>query len=411
MPTKVQEQQGVLEQKRKELADVFAKYPNMDMDQAVVDDIKARNTELGDLQQKLEGLIDLDQIAETNRKSMEQFEKRVTSLPLKTRNSDQDGGHYEKPKSLGEVFVESKAYTEYKSGNGPSVDLDVDVKSLLEQKTVFDTGSGYAPEATRINKLVPYPLEMPTIADLIPQGTTGQNAVKYMEETTFTNAADAVAEKGDSPESALVYTERSSDVRKISTFIPITEEMIEDVPGIQSVVNDRLGLMIRLSEETQLLSGNGTPPQLRGLLNIVGKQTQPKGSDIVPDAIYKAMVLIMVNAKLNPSGVVMHPLDWQDIRLMRTQGEGIYIWGSPSEPGPDRIWGLPVIKTASMTQNTALVAAFNTALQIFRKRNLTIQVSNSHSDYFIKGQLAVRADERLALVAYRPSGICTVTGI
>lgn len=399
-----------MEQKRKELKDIFDKYPNRDMDAAVVEDIKARNTELGDLQKKLEEMIDLDQIAENNKKSIDEFNKRVTSLPLKTRNSDQDGGHYEKPKSFGEVFVESKAFTEYKAGNGPAEELDIDVKSLVEKKTVFDTSTGYAPEAIRINRLAPYPLETLTIADLIPQGTTSSNAVKYMEETTFTNAAAATAEKGDSPESALAYTERSSDVRKISTFIPITEEMIEDVPGIQSVVNDRLGMMVGLTEETELLGGSGTAPHLRGLLNLVGKQTQAKGSDPVPDAVYKAMILIMVNAKMNPSGIVMHPLDWQDVRLMRTT-DGIYIWGSPSDPGGDRMWGLPVIKTASMTQNTALVAAFNTALQIFRKRNLTIQVSNSHSDFFIKGQLAIRADERLALVAYRPSAVCTVTGI
>jgi HK97 family phage major capsid protein len=410
MPTKIQEQQGVLEQKRKELKELFEKYPNMDMDEAVVDDIKARNTELNDLQVKFESLIDLDQIAENNRKSMDEFGRRAGGLPLKTRNVAQDGGHYEKPKSLGEMFIESKAFTEYKSGHGPVDEFDVDVKSLLEQKTVFDTSTGYAPEAIRINKLVNYPLETPMISDLIPQGTTSMNAIKYMEETTFTNAADATAEKEDFPESTLAYTEKSSDVRKIATFMPITEEMIEDIPGIQSVVDDRLGMMIQLKEDTELVSGSGTAPHLRGLLNIVNSQTQAKGSDPTPDAIYKAMILVMTNAFMNPSGVVMHPLDWQDIRLMKTT-DGVYIWGNPSEQGADRNWGLPVVKTTSMTQNTALVAAFNTAMQIFRKKGLTIEISNSHSDYFTKGQLAIRADERLALVVYRPAAICKVTGI
>ena len=120
-----------------------------------------------------------------------------------------------------------------------------------------------------------------------------------------------------------------------------------------------------------------------------------------PDAIYKAMTKIQVSSELSASGMIIHPTDWQDIRLLRTV-DGIYIWGNPSEAGPERVWGLPIVKTTSIAENTGLVGAFDTAAQIFRRKNVTFEVSNSHSDFFVKNKLAIRCVERLAMPVYRP---------
>lgn len=408
MTTKLEELNGKIQQKSRELKDIFEKYPDYSMDVKTVEDIQARNNELTDLGKQRDQITQLEQIAIKSRQNLEEIdEPEVISLKTKGRRSEGREGRGEHEKSLGQQFVESKAFKEFKNGNGPADDFDV---PGLEEKALFDTSTGFAPQAIRTGVVIDYATQMPMVQDLIPGGVTDQNAIKYMEETTFTNGATEISEGDASPESALAFTEKLSDVRKISTFIPITEETVEDVPGIQSIINNRLGLMCALRKETQFIAGNGSAPNLRGLLNIVGSQTQAKGGDSVPDAIYKAMTAILTGTFLAASGIVMHPNDWQDIRLMRTT-DGIYIWGNPSEAGPERIWSLPVVKTTSMTENTALVAAFNTAMQWFQKRRLTIQMSNGYSDYFVKGKLAIRADERVALVVYRPAAICKVTGI
>jgi HK97 family phage major capsid protein len=248
------------------------------------------------------------------------------------------------------------------------------------------------------------------IADLIPQGRTSRSGVTYMEETTTTNAATAVAEGTDKPESTLAFTERTAAVRKIATVLPITDELLEDEPAMQDYVEQRLRVFLGIVEETQLASGNGVAPNLLGLMLQPLAQTQAKGADPTPDAIYKGMTLIQINSFLDPSGVVIHPTDWQDIRLLRTV-DGIYIWGSPADPGPERIWGLPVVKTTAATLNTAIVAAFDTAMQIFRRNEVSFAISDSHNDFFIKNQLMLRVEERLAFPVYRPNAICLITGI
>jgi HK97 family phage major capsid protein len=70
---------------------------------------------------------------------------------------------------------------------------------------------------------------------------------------------------------------------------------------------------------------------------------------------------------------------------------------------------LPVALTAAIAAGTALVGAFRTAAQIFRKGGIRVEASNSHSDYFVKNLTAIRAEKRLALAVYIPGAFGKVT--
>ena len=272
------------------------------------------------------------------------------------------------------------------------------------------TAAGWDPEETRTGRVVEFATRPVQVTDLIPQTTTTQSAVKYMEETTFTNAAAETAEAGAYGEAALALTERASLVRKITVYLPVTDEQLEDEPQARGYVDNRLMFMVRQRLDGQLLVGNGTPPNLTGILNTAGIQTQAKGTDAVPDAVYKAMTKVRVGGRAMPNATIFHPNDWQDIRLLRT-ADGIYIWGNPSDAGPERIWGLRVVQSDAITENTGLVGDFANFSELSVRRGVDVQVSNSHADYFINGKLAIRADMRAAFVVYRPAAFATVTGI
>jgi HK97 family phage major capsid protein len=306
-------------------------------------------------------------------------------------------------KSLGDLFTESVAFKGKRGSIGPEASLDIDVKALMT------TAAGWTPETTRTGHLVDMAVRPIQVIDLVPGNTTSQAAVVYMEETTFTNNAAETAEGSPYVESALGLTEKSSPVRKIATFLPVTDEQLEDVPQARGYINNRLPFMLRQRLDAQILVGDGTAPNLRGFLNTVGIQTMAKGTDPTPDAFYKAMVQVQVTGRAMPNAIVMNPLDWQDVRLLRT-ADGIYIWGSPSDAGPARMWGLPIAQSDALTQNTGLVLD-TTFTELDTRRGIDVQVSNSHSTFFTEGKQAVRADTRVALVVYRPAAICSVTGI
>ena len=108
------------------------------------------------------------------------------------------------------------------------------------------------------------------VADLMASGTTDSNAITYMVETLFTNAAAAVLEGAAKPESALTFDQKTDPVSKIAHWLPVTEELLEDVARSRATSTRGCTLGVQLAEEDQLLNGNGTPPNLLGLLNRAG---------------------------------------------------------------------------------------------------------------------------------------------
>lgn len=398
--------QGRLDHVNQEMHTLFEKGTE-NLTEEDVAQIRSLNEEATELGKKRDGLRELEAIRVRAERAKKEAETPANGLPAPQRKQREQEPQPQQAKSLGELFTDSERYRR-------SVDVG-DRKMAVEFrqfdiKTLMTTTAGFAPENVRTGRVIESAQRRPVVADLMPNTTTEASVIKYMEETTFTNAADTVAEGGTKPESALVFTERSDTVEKIATWLPVTDEQLDDVPTIRSTIDNRLALMLLLTEEDQLLNGNGTSPDLTGFHNKSGIQTQAKGSDPVPDAIYKAMTLIRHTGFAEPTGTILHPNDWQDIRLLRT-ADGVYIWGNPSEAGPERIWGLPVVITTAETENTALVGDFQMYSEIFRKMGITIAVSDSHSTFFIENKQAIRAEERLALAIYRAAAFCQVTGI
>lgn len=414
MPVKdklsAKELRGKLTDRREKLHKVFEE-AGSDMDMSKVESLE------GDSAAKVEAINAINDEIDEIASELEPIEAQEATLNRARREADQyaDGlkGHPLPPqaaglpaqsgKSLGELLMESGAAGELK---GREVELDeVDL-----QATLFETGAGWEPEVTRIGRLVEKAVRPIQIIDVIPGGSTGQAAVKFMEESVFTNAAVEKAEGAAYPEAALKLKETESPVRKIPVFLPVTDEQLEDVPQAQGYITRRLPFMLRQRLDGQIASGNGEAPNLEGFLNKEDVQVQEKGADPVPDAIYKAMVKGEDPGQAMVGPVIINPKDWQGVRLLKT-ADGIYIWGSPSEAGPERIWGQRVVKAQVMPEGTALTGDFANFSELAIRRGITVKVSDSHAEFFTEGKQAIRADMRVALVVYRPAAFVTVTGI
>lgn len=309
-----------------------------------------------------------------------------------------------KGESLGAQFVKSPALLSFDPAarRGPS--------SSFSTKALLDTATGWVPESIRTGRVEPYVSRPLGVSDIVGQGTTSQAAVIYMEETANTNAAVEVGEGLEKPESTLTFVERSASVRTIATVLPVTNQLLEDVAATSAYIDQRLAYFVRARLDQQLLVGDGSAPNLMGLCNVVGVQSQAKGADPTPDAIAKAMDLVRTGGGYEPDAIVMHPTDWQAVRLLRT-ADGIYIWGSPADAGPASIWGLPVIVTSAIAEGTALVGAFKQACQLFVRQDVSIAISDSHSTYFAYNKSLLRAELRAAFAIYRPTAFCKVTSV
>lgn len=256
------------------------------------------------------------------------------------------------------------------------------------------------------------------VKDLIAPGATGGTTVRYIREVSFTNYATTVAEGAAKPAALFEYQEIDAAVRKIAAYVKVTDELFADYLQMASYINQRLPYMVERTEEDQLLNGNGIAPNLTGILQTAGIQTQAKGADTAADALYKALTLVRFNAFFEPDGYVIHPTDWQNLRLAKDTA-GQYFGGGPFTGAYgnsplvqfDSFWGKPVAITPAIAQGTALTGSFRLGAQYFQREGLTIDMTNSDQDDFVKNLMTIRAEERLALAVYRPLAFAQITGI
>lgn len=367
--------------------------------------IKTANASLEDAVRKSGDLETLVEGEKRNREALASGRKSAgAQRQIQPENDDEEVATG--IKSISDLFDTALAATGRKSVEGfRGFRGDI---GTLAIKTLIQSSS-LAPQSDR-QPIQPSAQEERTVADLMLQGTTQGQAIDYYVETTFTNSAAETAEAAAKPESALDFTLRTDNVRKIATWVPVTDEMLADVPAFEAYVRERLGFMVKRREETELLLGSGTGSNIQGIENRTGVQTVTGYGSSTLDSLYHGITLVRTGAFAEPTAIVMHPNDWENVRLSK-DGNQNYLMGPATAEGPASVWGLQVRITTAQTENTALVGAFRPHAQIFRRSGIDIAISTENEDYFLKNKVAVRAEERLALAVYRPAAFCKVEAI
>jgi HK97 family phage major capsid protein len=365
-------------------------------------EVKRRNDELASLNDQFQQ-VRLREIREQNLEEM----KGLREVERRYAQPGNDGGRARRDVKLSDLIVEHDAFKARGLNKGKfSVEFDdVDVKTLM------DTTNGYAPPNNMGPRVVLSAQRRPVAADVIPSSPTNDTLIRWMEETTFTNNASTVSEAGLKAESALKYTEKNAAVEVIAAWLPVTRQQLDDINGIRNLIDNRLTLMLLLSEENQILNGGGTSPDLDGFFHKTGVQSRALAAgENNADALYMAGSLVRNTGMAEPSAYIMNPNNWDPIRLMKTT-TGEYIYGPPSVDVDARVWGKPVVVTQACPGGSGLAGDFPMYSHISRKMGVTIDVSDSHSDYFVYNKLAIRIEERLSLEIYRPAAFCKATGL
>ncbi len=141
--------------------------------------------------------------------------------------------------------------------------------------------------------------------------------------------------------------------------------------------------------------------------------------------LFKAMNGVRGSAFLDVDAIVIHPTNWQAMRLAKDTCGQFYGGGPVLRPlrgsaraverrpqfSADHLWGVRVVVTSAITVGTALVGSFGQAASLYRKGGLTVEATNSHSTYFASNITSLRAESRAALAVFRPSAFCAVVGL
>jgi HK97 family phage major capsid protein len=264
-----------------------------------------------------------------------------------------------------------------------------------------------------------------TIADLVTRGRTQSDTVSYARVSGFTNNAAPVPEAtsagvigdgtggtvtpvvgGRKPESGLALTAETETVKTIAHWIPATKRALSDAAQIRTLIDAFLRYGLDEELEDQILVGNGTGENFTGLLNTPGIQAQAFDTDALV-TIRRARTLVRTAGRATPTAIVLNPVDMEAIDLLR-DGNGQFVFGGPvAGGGAPTVWGLTRVESEAIPAGTALMGDFRQAI-LWDREQAAIQVSDSHSDFFVRNLVAILAELRAAFGVLRPAALATV---
>ena len=283
-----------------------------------------------------------------------------------------------------------------------------------------------APErltSTQIDTNFVRPYEYPlTIADWLGSGTmTARTLVYFVEKiggTAVEGAFTTVAENTKKPQLHFGgFEEVTETLRKIAGYIKVSTEMIDDEAFMVTELNNRLLIELKRFEEKQLLTGDGAGQNVKGILNRDHVQTgEYTDFTDLADVIFRACTDIRTATGLEPDGILMHPKDYQELRLQKDQN-GQYYAGGPFQGAYGNggimqnppLWGKKTIVTPAITEGTILVGAGQQAATVYRKGGVTVSTAFQNEDDFVNNRATILAEERLALAVRVPAAFCKLT--
>ena len=331
---------------------------------------------------------------EAAKKRMDELEAKAGRIPEPTATE---------VKSPGQTFIESEAYKAVKDKGIPIRSQPVQVKTLITGASLGNL-AGYLYSSYRVPGIVEDPRRAARVRSLLNVIPTTAGAIDWIRETGFTNNAAVVAEGEEKPESAITFENKSNTIKTIAHWIPVTKQILADAPGLQAYIDSKLIYGLYLKEDDELLYGTGEDGDIHGITTDEDVQTYNWSDGTVGDTKLDAIRRAMTKAYLAyypVNGIVLHPSDWEDIELLKSS-DGLYVWVNVVVGGQERLWRTPVVVSAALTPGTFITGAFDLGATLWDRQEVSISVSGSHSDYFIKNKLAILCEERVELTVERP---------
>lgn len=338
---------------------------------------------------------------------------------------DQKGRFTERTetKSITDQFVESE---EFKNAlaNGtyrtPNVDFKVsDIVTEVKAGEVYGGMYGYSRQNNigTVAQSLPWvepPTQRQRVRDLFPVNKTSSNLIEFFRVLEMANdgkgAAAPVADYsagnfGLKPQSTIGFESDQASIKTIAHWVPVHRNFLSDVPAVKSIINNQLMYGLALVEDDQLLNGNGSGENVRGLLNTPGIQSYTAGvAELKSDSLRKAQTLSAL-ALYPATGYILHPSDWEDIELQKDTTTAYTLTTNIAVGLQTRVWRLPVVETPVIEEGTFLTGAFGQGAQIWDRESASIRLSDSHADYFVRNAVAILCEERIGLTVTRPQSI------
>jgi len=227
-------------------------------------------------------------------------------------------------------------------------------------------------------------------------GISSKYAV-WIEQANPEGGAGMTAEGSEKSQADFDLVERSKDVKKVSAWIKVSKEMVEDIPFMEGEINNELIELVQLKLDQQILSGNGTGNNLSGIDSYATSWTAGNFANTIHEAnnsdVLRVGIAQIRNADFVPNYILMNPEDVASMELSKaSNGEYTYPMWVESGEGISKVVGVPVVENSGVTADNFIIGDF-TKSNLRMRQDITVQVGFVNDD-FTKNLMTVLAEVR-----------------
>lgn len=280
-----------------------------------------------------------------------------------------------------------------KDKSGASVKFTLKAAGTMAESTNI---TGIIPQGERESGITRTVRRQPYLLSLVNVGTIMSNLWEWVEQKNPDGGAAMTAEGAAKSQADFDLVLASASVKKVTAYIKVTKEMLDDVQLLRAEIDQELTELINLKIDDQILSGSGSGANLTGITTnatawaagaFANAVPTPKRADVLRVAINQVRV-----AQFQPNYIVMHPTDVTAMELAK-DSTGQYVLPPFTSADGTVVSGIPVVANTGMTIDKFLVGDFTKSGVRF-KEGLTINVGYENDD-FTKNLVTILAEARL----------------
>jgi HK97 family phage major capsid protein len=354
--------------------------------------LKQLNEDSKELNKSVDALVKDKETLEATVKTMGEEMTKLKEVGSKT-----EGLSF--AKQVSKIFNDNKDSLSAMKNGDSKTSIRMTIKAVGDMTTGTNV-TGQIPQAEREAGITRIVRRQPYILELVSVGRISSTLWEWVQQTGAEGSPAMTAEGAAKAQIDFDLVLASAPVRKVTAYVKISKEMLDDIPLMEAEVNEELRERINLTIDDQLLSGDGLGQNLTGILEnaiaftpgsfATGSANEvptPNNADVLRVAINQIMI-----AQFQPNWIVMNPTDVAAMDLDKGT-DGHYILKPFSTLDNSSIKGVPIISNTGITEGDYLVGDFTKAAVRF-KEGLTIDVGFENDD-FTKNFVTILAEARL----------------
>ena len=321
------------------------------------------------------------------KENKEQKETLKTQGEALTKLKEQGG-------SVEGMSFSKDSLTAMKNGDSKN-NIRMTIKAVGDMTTGANV-TGQIPQAERESGITRIVRRQPFLLELVSTGQISSTLWEWVQQTGAEGAPAMTAEGAAKAQIDFDLVLASAPVRKVTAYVKISKEMLDDIPLMEAEVNEELRERINLEIDSQILSGDGLGQNLTGILENAVPFAAGSFALAVDEANNKDVLRIAINqimvAQFMPNFILMHPSDVTAMDVEKAS-DGHYILPPFVNNDNTSVKGIPIITNTGITEGDYLVGDFTKSAVRF-KEGLTIDVGFENDD-FTKNFVTILAEARL----------------